>query len=43
MIYIESCVCFLGNSKGNQELEILGGKKKKGSKMNAELTWLSVQ
>lgn len=28
MIYIKSCVCFLGSSKGNQELEILGKKKK---------------
>lgn len=40
MTYIKSCVCFLGNSEGRQELEILGEKK---SEMNAELTWLSVQ
>lgn len=41
MIYIKSCVCLLGNSKGSQEMEILG-KKKKLNECRADLAQCAV-
>lgn len=41
MTYIKSCVCFLGNSEGRQELEILG-KKKKWNECRADLAQCAV-
>lgn len=41
MTYIKSCVCFLGNSEGRQELEILG-KKNNLNECRADLAQCAV-